>query len=484
VANRTFLVNLFLTKENKKQGGSVMDNYISNSSIRHHLNYVRNHVFTNDNLFELFFSKDELKEQISATYTIVRKRIFCPMVVLRLFLMQIFSTDNSCRKTLASLIAKRMKENKKTCSYLTGAYCQARIKLPLKLIKSLTMILATKNEKNIKRDWLWKNRHVKLVDGTTLAAPDTVENQRKFPQNIRQKMGLGFPILRVVGIFSLATGSLLNLKIGAYSGKGNGETSLLKKIIDTFNPGDVALFDRYYSSAQIIGHLIEKKIDFVGRSFGAKKIDFRTGKKLDTKDHIVTYRVEELIYKVREVMIEVKQKGFRPKSMTLVTSFLNNKIITKEDLAELYLQRWNIELNFRALKVDLGMDVLKCKTPEMLKKEIWMHMLGYNIIRSLMCKSAKSCKLIPRKISFKATLQLTIEICAFCSKHFKKNIIKKIIKLIAENIVGKRPGRYEPRAVKNRNKPDRYLTIPRNFARKYHWYRNRVKQRGFKCQAA
>jgi hypothetical protein len=130
------------------------------------------------------------------------------------------------------------------------------------------------------------------------------------------------------------------------------------------------------------------------------------------------------------------------------------------------------------------MDVLKCKTPEMLKKEIWMHMLGYNIIRSLMCKSAKSCKLIPRKISFKATLQLTIEICAFCSKHFKKNIIKKIIKLIAENIVGKRPGRYEPRAVKNRNKPDRYLTIPRNFARKYHWYRNRVKQRGFKCQAA
>jgi hypothetical protein len=406
------------------------------------------------------------------------------MVVLRLFLMQVFCADNSCRKTLASLIAKRMKENKKTCSYLTGAYCQARIKLPLKLIKSLTMILAQKNEQNIKRDWLWKNRHVKLIDGTTLAAPDTLANQKEFPQNIRQKLGLGFPILRVVGIFSLSTGSLLNLKIGSYSGKGNGETSLFKKIIDTFNPGDVALFDRYYSSAPILGSLIEKKIDFIGRSFGAKKIDFRTGEKLDKKDHIVSYRIEEFTYKVREVMIDVKQKGFRPKSMTLVTSFLDNKKITKGDLAEIYMQRWDVELNFRALKIDLGMDVLKCKTPEMLKKEIWMHMLGYNIIRSFMCKSAKSCKLIPRKISFKATLQIITEVCTFCAENFKKNIITKIIKLIAENVVGKRPGRYEPRAVKNRNKPDRYLTIPRNLARKYHWYRNRAKQRGFKCQAA
>ncbi len=412
------------------------------------------------------------------SYPEFRKRFFSPQVTLRLFLMQVFSEDSSCRKTLAGLIAKLISEKKKTCSYLTGAYCQARKKLPVNLIRELAINIADKNEQMATNEWLWKNKVVKIIDGTTLSAPDTTENQKEYPQNTRQKPGLGFPILRLVGIFSLSTGSLLNLDFGTYAGKGSGETSLLKNIIDTFKSEEVALIDRYYTSTNTLGLFRSKKIDFVGRKFGARKIIFKEGEQLGVNDHIVTMKNSDYSIRVREVEIEISQRGFRPKKIILVTSFLDHKKFTKEDLAELYYQRWNVEVDLRSLKVNLGMERLKCKTPEMLRKEIWMHMLGYNIVRGLMCMSARTYNLQPRQISFKSSLQITTSLIPHLKKRGIEKQIEGLLFAISQAIVGDRPGRYEPRAVKLRQKPDRYLTVPRDIARKCYWHQNRAKHPG------
>lgn len=449
----------------------------SNGLLRHHISSLKNILFNGDDLFTAILGPKFLNGCVSEFYPTTRKRIFCPLVTVKLFLYQVLSQDHSCRNALANFIAKHINDNNKNCSYLTGGYCQARIKIPLNFLKKIAKTIAEKNELMIDQQWLWRGKNIFLVDGTTIAAPDTPENQSEYPQNIRQKAGLGFPIMRIVGVFSLATGSLIDLAFGAYSGKGNGETTIFKSLLHLFKEGDVIVFDRYYTGASTLVALQKSGIDFVGRSFGAKKIDFRKGIKIGARDHIVDFKHDQNVIEVREVEIEIKQTGFRAKKIVLVTSFIDAKEYPKEELAKLYMKRWHVEIDIGALKTTMGMNELRCKTPEMLRKEVYMHMIGYNLIRSIMCISSRLYGFMPRQISFKSTLQLmTVATSFFSKRKFIKQLIK-LLEAIAQPVVGNRSGRYEPRAIKHRRKADRFLTVPRQQARSLHWHHNRAKHR-------
>jgi hypothetical protein len=260
---------------------------------------------------------------------------------------------------------------------------------------------------------------VQLVDGTTVSMPDTPENQEAYPQAHTQKEGLGFPVARVVVLLSLATGMLTDMAMGPYAGKATGETALLRQLPDGFEPGDILLADRYYCSYFMIALLMERGIDFVMRIHQLRKVDFRWGRRLGKGDHIVQWKLpqkpkwmEQQVYdrmpasiEVREVHVRVSEPGFRTESFVVVTTLTDATTYTEEDIAELYHARWQAELDIRAIKITMGMDVLRCKTPEMVRREMWACILAYNLIRQTMLQSAQETGMCPRALSFTAAMQ-------------------------------------------------------------------------------
>jgi hypothetical protein len=272
-----------------------------------------------------------------------------------------------------------------------------------------------------KPKWLWQGRRVYMFDGTTVTMPDTPENQQAYPQVYNQKRGIGFPIARVGAITSLSCGAILNLGVCKYAGKGQGEVSLLRRLWDVLHPGDVLLTDRLGANWTSIFLLKERGVEFVGRLNKAnRKADFRRGKRLGHQDHIVrwfkptsirsldwqTYRSLPDYITVRETRIPVSQPGFRTKSIIVVTTLLDPKQVTPQELATLYRARWNNELDLRCIKSTMQMHELRCKTPELVRKEIWMHILAYNLIRTIIAQAAATHDVAPRSISFKGAIQI------------------------------------------------------------------------------
>jgi hypothetical protein len=393
------------------------------------------------------------------------------MVTLWTFVNQILGLDHSCRYANNSLAASLSLEGKKNCTSHTGSFCNARRKLSEDFFSKIALMIGSEVDKKVTEEWRWKNKVVKLVDGTTVSGPDTVENQSEYPQPRTQKAGLGFPIIRLVGIISLSYGCILDVVMGKYKGKGTGETSLLRVIFNNFKKGEVALVDRYCCGFHMISMFIAKGVDVVARQSTLRKIDFRKGIKLGKDDHLITLKrnrdrnfflgtdeeFDQLPdeFQVREVRIRIKQMGFRVKKITLVTTLCDHKLYTKDELAALYKKRWNIEVDLRSIKCDLNMDRLRCKTPAMLRKQIWCHSIGYNLIRYSMCQAAMIKKCHPREISFKGALQAIsnyrLILSVSSGKKWEKHYYN-MLKSICCGMVGDRLDRYEPRAVKYRGK--------------------------------
>ena len=312
---------------------------------------------------------------------------------------------------------------------------------------------------------------MKLVDGTTIVMPDTEENQASYPQHGRQASGAGFPLARLVGVISLATGALLDVNMGAYKGKGTGEYGLFRGLKDTFVDGDIMLADSYFCSYFLIADMQARGMDVLFEQHGARHTDFRKGKKLGTRDHLVhwskpiarpdwmsleAYHRYPKELKVREVKVGKK---------VLVTTFLVPRKTAKAALEGLFWQRWHVELDLRNIKTTLGMEALSCKTPDMCEKEMWVYLLAYNLLRLLMAEAALQAGVLPRQLSFKHTLQIWV---AWNQRQFLSNAKEdtaSLFILIAQLRVGKRPGRMEPRAVKRRPKPFPRLDKPRGEAR-------------------
>ena len=409
--------------------------------------------------------------------------IYTPLVTLSVFLSQVLDPDHSCRAAVARLIVWLALDGAKTCAPETASYCEARRRLPRKVIVRLVHQTARAIEGRAADEWTWKGRRVALVDGSTVSMPDTVANQAAFPQSRSQGVGLGFPVARIVAVISLATGVVRDLAMGPYTGKETGETALFRTLWGGLEPGEIALGDRYFASYFGIAGLSQRGVDGLFRMHQRRKFDFRRGRRLGIEDHVVTWTkperpgwMDEETYAqvpgelaVRELRITVRQPGFRVNELVLVTTLTDAVEYPKEDVAALFLERWNIELYLRSIKDVLGMDVLRCKSPEMVEKEVWMHPLAYNLIRGVMAEAAEAHDEQPRHLSFKGALQTMTafqEALRRATPRDREHLVEEMLKAIASHRVGDRFGRVEPRANKRRPKPQRYLTEPRHQARK------------------
>jgi hypothetical protein len=444
--------------------------------------------FLQDN--ELPFS-DLLSEQVVAKSIADNAvdwmdRIYSPLVTLWVFLTQVLSADHSCRAAVARLIAHRISRKQPPCSAETGAYCQARKRLPEGFFADVARQSGRALEDEVKPEWLWKGRRVYVYDGSTVSMPDTPANQREYPQNVSQKPGLGFPIARIAAIFSLACGAVLDLGICRYAGKGQSELGMLRTLWDIFRPGDVMLADRLMCSWAELVMLKQRGVDCVCRFTSHRSADFRRGKRLGKRDHIVKWMkpktlrsVDRQTYNslpdfliVRETFVRIEQPGFRTQTLIVTTTLLDAEEVTAHDLALLYRARWNAELDLRSLKQTLQMDVLRCKTPDLVRKELWTHVLTYNLIRTIMAQAAVKHAIEPRTISFKGTLQTLeafqplIALQGERDAEFRGQLYEHLLRAVATHRVADRPNRFEPRRKKRRPKPYDRLMKPRHEAKR------------------
>jgi DDE family transposase len=413
-------------------------------------------------------------------------RVFPPLVTLWVFLGQVLSADHSCRAAVARLIAHRLARGQAPCSPETGAYCQARKRLPESFVAGVARHTGRALDEGGDPRWLWKGRRVYVYDGSSVTMPDTPANQAAYPQPVAQRPGLGFPLARIAAVFSLACGAILDVGICRYAGKGQSETGLLRTLLGLFRPGDVLLADRQMCAWTEMVLLQQRGVDCVCRLTSHRRADFRRGKRLGRGDHVVVWpkppkprTIDREAYAllpdsltVRECRVRVEQPGFRIRTLVLATTLLDAGEFAKADLAELYRARWHAELDLRSLKQTLQMDVLRCKTPDLVRKELWAHILAYNLIRTVMAQAASRRGIEPRSISFKGAAQ-ALEAFQPVIAHqgeadaaVRHALYQQLLDAIASHRVADRPNRFEPRRRKRRPKPYDRLMKPRHEAKR------------------
>jgi hypothetical protein len=434
-------------------------------------------------VFERFLPASEIKQVCGDLGHKFRDRIYSPVVTVWMFLGQTLSPDHSCRDAIHRLNAWRVSHGKPKTDSDTNAYCKARQRLPEEVVKELVVRSGKKVQDNANGRWQWKGRDVKVADGLTLTMPDTAENQKEYPQQKSQKPGCGFPIVRCVMLFCLSTGAALDVAMAAYRGKKTGENSLLQTLIDLLFPGDILLADRYYATFANMHQAIAGGYDVVMRSHHKRKIDFRRGFKLGSYDQIVVYSKparrpvwaskheyenwDDFIL-VRHVSYEVKRKGFRTCRIILATTLLNSTRYSLEDLADLYSRRWQVELDIRSLKTHMQMEHLRCKSPSMVRKEIYAHMIAYNLVRDLVVYTSIIYDTSPKRLSHTGAVQA---LNAFATKLDADSaridsLEAALYESIVEHPIGDREPRIHPREIKRRPKPYKLMNQPRHAPRR------------------
>lgn len=415
----------------------------------------------------------ELFDKVESVLPQHRERRFPPTETLSMFLAQALSADRSCQKAVDEAAIKRLAAGLAPCSAHTGAYCRARVRLPMEMVHTLAGYVGQWVTAHAPDVWHWRGRPVRLVDGTTVVMPDTPANQAAYPQPRSQKPGLGFPLCRMVGLVCLGSGAVLQAAIGHYRGKGGDEQSLLRSILDTLERGDLLLGDAFYATYFLLCTLRERGIDAVFEQHGSRQrtTDFRLGQRLDVRDHLIVLSkpvikpdwMSQADYEQAPQSLTVRE--LRTGGKTLVTRLTCPKHTDKATLKSLYRSRWHIELDLRNIKTTLGMERLSCQTPAMAIKEIWVYLLAYNLIRLMMAQAALLAHQLPRQLSFKHTVQIWFAWTQHANRIDHEDKVYGLFVLIAQQHVGDRPGRIEPRALKRRPKPYPILTTPRAIAR-------------------
>ena len=402
-----------------------------------------------------------------------RQRLFSPFVTLWLFVWQAISPDGSCREAVLRLLADRpLNPRGKAIKAATGSYCRARQRLPLALLVALIGRVAERLFQLLSVEHLWYGRRVKIIDGTTASMPDTAANQARFPQLRAQKPGLGFPIARLVGVFCWSSGALLAHATGPCKGKNTSELGLLRGLLQHFSPRDVVLGDRFHACYCMIALFQARGVDVLFPQHQRRKSDFRKGRRLGHKDHVVTWNkpkrpdwLPEALYRQLPETLQIRE--FRTGRRVLVTTLIDAPQASVQALSALYQTRWHGELDLRAIKQVLGMDILRCQSPEMVEKEIAVHLLAYNLLRALLVEAARQTALAPRTLSFKAALQtLLAQGTLLWLGELSGSVIHALLARLADERVGDRPGRCEPRAIKRRPQPPSLLNQPRAEARR------------------
>jgi len=461
-----------------------MDKYTQgrlNSQVRRVRQCRRQMVEDQDLCFTKLLPKEQVEGALERHQVHFRERLYTPLLTIWTFLYQVLASDQSCRAAVARLLAFLCVGGHGSGSAKTDPYCRARQRLPEKLMADLARSSGLELHRQVQPMGLLGGRPIKIADGTTVSMPDTPANQKAYPQQSAQKRGLGFPILRLVGLISLSCGAVLDVAMGPYRGKRTGETALLRQLLGQLEAGDVLLADAIFSNYWMIALLLGRGVDIVSRHDGKRLVDFRQGRRLGRHDHVVPWHrpvrpswMSRQLYhslpemlSIREVRVEVSQKGFRCRHLLLVTTLLDPQVYSRQELAVAFRCRWHAELDLRSIKHVMQMDVLRCKSPAMVRKEVWMHLLAYNLIRKLMAQAAAMAGICPRDISFKGTLQTLVAFAAagWSCPDRRNELYAAVLKAVATHRVNDRPDRVEPRAVKRRPKKQIYLNEPRSIAK-------------------
>jgi hypothetical protein len=458
--------------------------HFNHGRFRQQVRFLQQQFLQDGNLpFSDILSTGLIEQALTALQVGLVNCVYTPLVTLRVFLGQVLSADHSCRAAVARLIAYRVARKQRACSAETSAYCQARKRLPEQFFSQIARQTGRQLDAKTKSEWLWKKRRVHIFDGATVSMPDTYANQQAYPQPPQQKPGLGFPLMRIAVIFSLACGAVLDVGMCRYAGKGQSELALLRQLWSIFQPGSIMLADRLMCAWTELVMLKQRDVDCVCRFNSAnRKTDFRRGKRLGKDDHIVTWykptkprSIDRQTYNtlpesltIRECRVPIAQRGFRVKVVVIATTLLDHVTYPPSELAALYRARWNAELDLKSLKQIMQMDVLRCKTPELVRKELWTHILAYNLIRTIIAQAAHKHHLEPRSISFKGTIQ-TLEafqpVIALQGEYdaaHRLSLYQILLDAIATHRVADRPDRYEPRAKKRHHRNVAYLRKPRD----------------------
>ena len=411
-----------------------------------------------------------------------RQRSYAQSVTFWAFLSQVLSPQTSCREMVRKVQLWHAARRRPRPASGTAAYCRARSRLPYETLRAIHAHTASALERDVSSAQRWCGRTVKVVDGTGVSMPDTPANQRAFPQPSNQKRGCGFPVAKIVACFSLASGALLHWAEGTLL---THECKLFRRLFAFFRPGDVVLADRAFCAFSDIAALARMQVDTVLRQHQARRCDWRKGKRLGPKDRLVlwhkpqqrppgcsrtAWRRTPQTLTLRVLHVQIPVPGFRTQSLVLVTTLTDPLRYRASDLADLYLRRWAVELFFRDIKTTMGMDVLRCLTPEMVRKEIVMHAIAYNLVRALMQRAAALYHVPLHRLSFKGSVDTLRQWADTLNAAYDKpreqaRLFDHILQILAEDIVPLRPHRSEPRVRKRRPKNYRLMTQPR---RSYH----------------
>jgi len=406
-----------------------------------------------------------------------RQGVFCPLVTLWGWLSQCLSQDKSLNEAVTRILANRVVAGLPACSASSASYSNARSRFPLSVMTRIAKEVG-RNVHNAAQDaWHWRGREVFLADGTGLSMPDTTANQLAYPRVKTTAEGVGFPTMRAVGLISLATGAVIDFAFAQQEGKGTGEGSLLRGMLGTLKRGDVLVADRYYPSYITVAALKERGIDLISISHFSRKVDFTEGEQLGEHDHIVEWpkpvnrkvwmskEEDDLLpetIRVREFVINIDGRD-GGKEQAVVVSTITDPTIPQEELSALYWRRWNCELDLRSIKQSMHMDVLRCKTPEMCAKEIYAHLLAWNLLRGVMTESAKRAEVMPRQLSVKGAMQAVESFTpAMMAIDGSEVLYHAFLTTVSAHRVGNRPGRQEPRLKKRRPVWRELMMKPRN----------------------
>lgn len=432
--------------------------------------------------FRAAVGHDTIQDALTERGVSFRSRVFDPATTIWAWMSQIASQDGSCRQAVSDVVAFHSLTGC-AVSARTGAYTQARQRLDTGAVQHLARTLARRLESNWQLDSLF-GRPLLAVDGTTVSCPDTPSILARYPKQETHYAaeGLGFPILRLVLVVSLTTGAIVDLGISPYRGQGTHEVAIFNRMWPNLHRGDVVVGDRAYSASVFYHWMPRQGVDLVSRKVPQLELDrLRVERTLGRSDHVrwmnrpgtrpawmppLAYRRTPSKFPVRATSLWVQ--GREGMSQLELLSSLTDGSVTKPQLAEAYRLRWDVETDIRSFKVDLGADILRCQTAEMLEKELWMTVLTYNAVRLLMANAARRAGVMPREISFKGALQATN---AFAPRlrqtaaHEQQPVLESMYAAMASHLVRNRPGRVEPRAVKRRAKKVERLLVSREEAR-------------------
>lgn len=414
----------------------------------------------------------------SAEGTNSRTRIYNKTTTFWAFMSQILSEDGSCQEVVHKLKSYASLRGLPAPSSGTAAYCKSRQRLSEEELEEILHYSGHFDDEVTDDESLCGGRRVVVVDGTGMSMADTAQNQEVWPQESQQKEGCGFPLMKLTGCFSLKTGALLSRKQG---NQHQHELTLFRGQWDLFKKGDILLGDKGYCSYYDMSMLQKRGVDSVITLARRTPVtSAKAVKKLAENDLIVRWNKpkynkrftreqwdqlpDELL--LRQIKVEVKQDGFRIRVFYIVTTLMDDQKYSAKNLADLYYRRWDVELFFRDIKTTLGMDILRCKTPEMIRREVLMYLIAYNCLRRLMVEAASKHQVPFRKVSFKGTVQAVRtwepHFCTTVSRSNRAHMINELYRGIVHTLLGNPLGRAEPRVLKRRPKNFQLLTAPRH----------------------